>query len=182
MRSRYSAYAGNLIDYIMTTTHPNSPHHQKDRALWIKDISDFTRNTQFDGLVILHTDISDDGTVGWVTFRAKLTQQGQNASFTEKSRFEKHDGVWKYLSGDQDFDGFVTILSAAGIGLSATPFLDGTNALAKNTLKYLKRVPSSINKGLLNRFLHGKVSPANCKKIWELLKKTIGPFPAPYPA
>jgi hypothetical protein len=48
---------------------------------------------------------------------------------------------WKYLTGGQDFDGFVTILSAAGIGLSTTPFLDGTNALAKNILKYLKMVP-----------------------------------------
>jgi len=88
---------------------------------------------------------------------------------------------WKYLTGGQDFDGFVTILSAAGIGLSSTPILNGTNALAKNTLKYLKKVPASINKGLLKKFLTGKMSPANCKKIWELLKKTNGPFPVPYP-
>jgi len=89
---------------------------------------------------------------------------------------------WKYLTGGQDFDGFVTILSAAGIGLSTAPFLDGTNALAKNILKYLKKLPASVNRGLLKKFLSGKVSPTNCKKIWELLKKTTGPFPAPYPA
>ena len=89
---------------------------------------------------------------------------------------------WKYVTGGQDFDGFVTILSTAGICLSTTPFLDGTNALAKNILKYLKKVPGSINKGLLKEFLSGKVSPTNCKKIWELLKKTTGPFPEPYPA
>jgi len=89
---------------------------------------------------------------------------------------------WKYVTGGQDFDGFVTILSAAGICLSGTPFLDGTNSLTKNTLKYLKKVPASINKGLLQKFLSGKISPENCKKIWELLKKTIGPYPAPYPA
>ena len=89
---------------------------------------------------------------------------------------------WKYLTGGQDFDGFVTILSAAGIGLSSTPFLDGTNALAKNILKYLKKLPPSINKGLLKKFISGKVLPANCKNIWALLKKTSGVFPAPYPA
>ena len=88
---------------------------------------------------------------------------------------------WKYLTGGQDFDGFVTILSAAGIGLSATPFLDGTSALAKNTIKYLKEVPTMLNRGLLKKFLSGKVSPKNCKKIWELLKKTNGPSPEPYP-
>jgi len=96
---------------------------------------------------------------------------------------EKYQEIFRHLlSGGQDFDGFVTILSAAGIGLSTTPFLDGTNALAKNTLKYLKKIPASINKGLLKKFLSGKASPTNCKKIWELLKKTTGPFPAPYPA
>ena len=80
---------------------------------------------------------------------------------------------WKYLTGGQDFDGFVTILSAAGIGLSTAPFLDGTNALAKNILKYLKKVPASINKGLLKEFLSGKISPKDCKKIWTLLKKPM---------
>ena len=89
---------------------------------------------------------------------------------------------WKYLTGGHDFDGFVTILSAAGIGLSTSAFINGSNALAKNTIKYLKTVPDSINNGLLKKFLSGKISPENCKKIWTLLKKTTGPFPAPYPA
>ena len=88
---------------------------------------------------------------------------------------------WKYVTGSKDCDGFVTILSAAGIGLSTTPFLDGTNALAKNILKYLKRIPASVNKGLLKDFLSGRLSPADCKTIYVLLKKTTGPFPAPYP-
>ena len=87
---------------------------------------------------------------------------------------------WKYLTGDQDFDGFVTILSAAGICLSTTPFLDGVDALVKNILKYMKKVPASINKGMLKELISGKVSPSICKKIWELLKKTTGRLPAPY--
>jgi hypothetical protein len=86
---------------------------------------------------------------------------------------------WKYLTGGQDFDGFVTILSAAGIGLSSTPFLNGTNALAKNILKYLKKVPALINKGSLKEFISGKVSPAYSKKIWDLLKKQL--IYSPYP-
>ena len=89
---------------------------------------------------------------------------------------------WKYLTGRHDFDGFVTILSAAGIGLSTSAFINGSNALAKNTIKYLKTVPDSINNGLLKKFLSGKISPENCKKIWTLLKKTTGVFLAPYPA
>jgi hypothetical protein len=89
---------------------------------------------------------------------------------------------WKYLTDAENFDGLITLLSAAGIGLSSTTFLNGTNALAKNTIKYLKKIPTKMNKGLLKKFLSGKVSPENCKKIWTLLKKTNGPFPARFPA
>ena len=89
---------------------------------------------------------------------------------------------WKYLTEPENFDGLVTLLSAAGIGLSSTPFLNGTNALAKNTIKYLKEVPTMLKRGVLKKFLSGKVSPQNCKKIWELLKKTNGQFPEPYRA
>jgi len=69
-----------------------------------------------------------------------------------------------------------------GIGLSSTTFLNGTNALAKNTIKYLKKVPATMNRGLLKAFLSGKLSAENCKKIWQLFKKTSGPCLAPYPA
>ena len=89
---------------------------------------------------------------------------------------------WKYLIGSQDFDGVVTILSAAGIGLSTTPFINGTNALAKGILKYLKQLPSSLNKGVLKVFLAGKLSYHQTEKLWDLFKKTDGPFQAPYPA
>jgi len=88
---------------------------------------------------------------------------------------------WKKLTKADDFDGMVAILSAAGIGLSTTAFINGSNALAKNTLKYLKKVPATINTGLLKKFLSGKVSPAECEKIWHLLKKTNGPSPAQHP-
>jgi hypothetical protein len=88
---------------------------------------------------------------------------------------------WKYLTGNPDYDKLILILSVAGIGLSSTFFPNGTNALAKNIIKYLKKVPASINKGLLKKFLSGKISPEYFKKIWTLLKKTTGPSLAPYP-
>ena len=89
---------------------------------------------------------------------------------------------WKRLTKADDVDGTVALLSAAGIGLSTTAFINGSNALAKNTIKYLKTVPDTIHTGLLKRFLSGKVSPAECEKIWHLLKKTNGQSPAQPPA
>ncbi len=86
---------------------------------------------------------------------------------------------WKYVTDAQDFDSFIMILSAAGIGLSSTPYLNGTNALAKNTIKYLKKIPASLNKGMLKKFMAGKMSHEKCGKIWGLLKKTNGPSREP---
>jgi len=89
---------------------------------------------------------------------------------------------WKKLTRADDFDGTVALLSAAGIGLSTTAFINGSNAMAKCTIKYLKNVPATLNTGLLKKFLSGKVSPAECEKIWSLLKKTNGPSPTQPPA
>ena len=88
MRSRYSAYALHLPDYIVATTHPDNPSPPGE-------ISDFCLNTQFVGLTILAE--SEELPFATVTFHAHLTQQGQDASFTEKSLFEKVDGKWLYL-------------------------------------------------------------------------------------
>jgi hypothetical protein len=88
----------------------------------------------------------------------------------------------KYLTNNDEFDRFIFILSAAGIGLSTTPFINGTNGLAKGILKYLKQLPSSLNKGVLKVFLAGKLPYHQTEKLWDLFKKTDGPFQAPYPA
>ena len=34
MRSRYTAYAMGLVDYVMDTTAAGSPHRVSDRAAW----------------------------------------------------------------------------------------------------------------------------------------------------
>lgn len=78
MRSRYSAYALNLSDYIIQTTHPSL---REPLPYWKESILEFSKNTSFEGLEILeHTPTT-------VTFKAKLSQQGHDISFTEKSTF-----------------------------------------------------------------------------------------------
>ena len=97
MRSRYSAYALGLSDYIIDTTHPKNPRYHPNRSEWKKEIDQFVGLTDFVDLeVIAHSEKGDQGTV---TFNAYLRQQGKDASFTEKSRFEKVDGRWLYLDG-----------------------------------------------------------------------------------
>jgi SEC-C motif domain protein len=91
MRSRYSAYALGNADYILATTHPDHPDSSLPLAQRKEQIKNFSKKTLFEGLDIL------EATGKTVTFRAHLTQQGRNASFTEKSEFTQLAGRWLYL-------------------------------------------------------------------------------------
>ncbi len=100
MRSRFSAYARGLVDYILVTTDPAGPHYGSDEAAWRAQVQQFCDGTRFDGLRILEApEPSDDE--GFVTFRAELAQAGEDVSFTERSRFLLTDGCWRYHSGER---------------------------------------------------------------------------------
>jgi SEC-C motif-containing protein len=97
MRSRYSAYACWVPSYIIATTHPANAGYSENRTQWVNEILNFCRITQFVGLKIL--EFRDGKQEAAVTFIASLEQEGQDASFQEKSRFLKVDGRWLYHSG-----------------------------------------------------------------------------------
>lgn len=98
MRSRYAAYALGKADYLIDTTHPANPQYSENRPVWKERNSQFSRRTNFINLAIL--DFQDNNETATVTFTAYLTQNGKDASFTEKSTFEKVNGRWLYLSGE----------------------------------------------------------------------------------
>lgn len=97
MRSRYSAYALNIPDYIIETTHPASPHYSENKFLWRHNISLFARKSSFLDLKIL--DFKERSNVAIVTFTAYIFQDGNDVSFTEKSYFEKIHHRWFYKDG-----------------------------------------------------------------------------------
>lgn len=97
MRSRYSAYALNNPEYIMATTHPANPKYKEDRAAWKLNIVEFSRITTFQKLEIL--DFQDQEPVSTVTFKAHLSRGGRDATYIEKSSFEKINNQWLYRDG-----------------------------------------------------------------------------------
>lgn len=97
MRSRYSAYARKLPQYIIETTHPMHPDFAKERKQWIAEIDNFSAHTLFNKLEIL--DFIDGPALSFVTFKAHLKQADKDASFTERSRFEKLNNKWLYREG-----------------------------------------------------------------------------------
>ena len=82
MRSRYSAYALSLADYILKT--------QRERAEK-SDIEAFCKVTDFKDLKILKVEPTH------VTFHATLFQGDHDVSFTERSLFEEKEGFWTYV-------------------------------------------------------------------------------------
>lgn len=97
MRSRYTAYALGLADYIMDTTHPQSPHFQANRNQWKKEILSFSHETSFEKLEIV--DFTDGKSEAYVTFIAFLNQGGKKVQLHERSHFEKGSGRWYYRGG-----------------------------------------------------------------------------------
>jgi len=77
---------------------------------------------------------------------------------------------WNYMTDRERYDSLIMILSAAGVGLSSTTFVNGCVSLAKNTSKYLMSVPSLAKKGLLKIFLTGSMTAGHSEKIWSLFK------------
>jgi len=97
MRSRFSAYALGLMDYILQTTHP---HHKDFYSLMGNKAHMIQENSQysFDCLEIL--DSWEKENEAMVTFTAHVTCQHRDCSFTEKSVFMRHQGRWLYRSGE----------------------------------------------------------------------------------
>lgn len=89
MRSRYSAYALRLPDYLLASWHPETRPlavHLEPGQEWL-------------GLEILGTTRGGPGdTTGTVTFRARSRSRGGRESvMTERSRFERYDRAWMYI-------------------------------------------------------------------------------------
>jgi len=100
MRARYTAYTYHNVDYIINTTHPEGLIYQANIIAWRDELQKFCQETTFVQLKIVSTKMADEPEVGWVTFHVTLTQGLQDASFGERSRFERHQGQWKYFSGE----------------------------------------------------------------------------------
>lgn len=97
MCSRYSAYALDLPDYIVETTHPASSQYSENTFSWKRNISQFSRSSTFSQLDVL--DFKERGSIATVTFTAHILQKGYDGTFTEKSHFEKVHGRWFYIGG-----------------------------------------------------------------------------------
>ncbi|MFC1762733.1 YchJ family protein [Planctomycetota bacterium] len=95
MRSRYTAYALKLPDYVVATTHPSS--RTSDMMQQVEAWMQETTWLHLEVLNSIQGDPSDPA--GEVEFRAEFTAGEAAGSHHERSRFERSENQWYYVEG-----------------------------------------------------------------------------------
>lgn len=96
MRSRYSAFALGLTDYLLATLHPDR-HRPTERAALEQSFHD----TRWEGLRILATSAGGaNDTAGTVEFIAHFRSSEHEGQLHERSRFVRQNDQWLYVDGD----------------------------------------------------------------------------------
>ena len=91
MRSRFSAFALGLTDYLLATWHPST----RPADLEVDPDTTWTRLRILD-----RTGGGPEDATGTVTFRAHFIHDGDRGAQSETSRFVRDAGRWVYLDGD----------------------------------------------------------------------------------
>lgn len=96
MRSRYSAYALRLIDYLLYSHHPRQ--HGKNEREKVKQAAE---GVSFYRLEILSTNQGQaQDKMGKVEFKAFYRQGNEQGCIHENSRFKRYQGRWVYWDGE----------------------------------------------------------------------------------
>jgi SEC-C motif-containing protein len=95
MRSRYSAYATQAIDYIVTT-HDPATRDDVDREATEK----WSREAEWLGLEVVSAEEQGDAAIVEFKARYKIGKSGETTHH-ERSRFRRVDGAWYFSDGDQ---------------------------------------------------------------------------------
>lgn len=95
MRSRYSAYALKLVDYLEETT-----HRDKLKSSYRRKLVGTILDIQWTNLEIIKTSAGGtDDKAGKVAFEASYIENGVEGLMREHSRFRKLSGRWYYYDG-----------------------------------------------------------------------------------
>lgn len=92
MRSRYSAFVKRDADYLIRTHQAAPPKDVKAFAASLHDI------TWLD-LKVHSAEPGGSDDEGFVHFTARTVEHGAVVAMSERSRFEREAGVWRYVDG-----------------------------------------------------------------------------------
>jgi SEC-C motif-containing protein len=96
MRSRYTAFATQKIDYIVATTHPKSSNDLDEQ-----EIANWSKKSEWLGFEVINTENGEaDDTGGIVEFIARYNLDGKEQEHHEVSLFQKEKNKWYFVNGD----------------------------------------------------------------------------------
>ena len=95
MRARYSAFVTHAIDFIVASTHSRT---RKDIDLTF--IREWSETSTWHGLEILETKQVNENKA-FVSFEAQFAQGDEVQRHREKSLFERENGEWRFVTGDE---------------------------------------------------------------------------------
>jgi SEC-C motif domain protein len=95
MRARYSAFVMGAIDFIVASTHSRTR-----KEIDLEFVREWSETSTWHGLEILEIkDVNENK--AFVSFEARFTQKGEDQTHREKSLFEREDGQWRFVTGDE---------------------------------------------------------------------------------
>lgn len=95
MRARYSAFATQAIDFIVDSTHSRT-RNEIDMTF----IREWSETSTWQGLEILEVKQVNENKA-FVSFEAQFAQSGEDHRHREKSVFERENGEWRFVTGDE---------------------------------------------------------------------------------
>lgn len=96
MRSRYSAYAMQQVDYLLYSHHPRQ--HSKNEAEKLRQAAEGVRFVRLEILATKQGEAQDK--IGRVEFKAHYVQGQEPGLIHENSRFKRYQGRWVYWDGE----------------------------------------------------------------------------------
>lgn len=95
MRARYSAFVTHAIDFIVASTHTRTR-----KEIDLSFIREWSESSDWHGLEIIETKQVNDNKA-FVSFEARFAQGGEEQRHRERSLFERENGEWRFVTGDE---------------------------------------------------------------------------------
>jgi len=95
MRARYSAFVTHDIDFIVASTHTRTR-----KEIDLSFIREWSETSDWRGLEIIETKQVNDNKA-FVSFEARFAQGGEDRRHRERSLFERENGEWRFVTGDE---------------------------------------------------------------------------------
>jgi len=95
MRSRYTAYALQIMPYLFATLHPDQRHDYDEEGA-----TRWARESEWENLEIVDVSpITAQGTTGTVEFKATYRRKGEKLVHHERAEFRRSGDTWYFFDG-----------------------------------------------------------------------------------